>query len=761
MIAHRTASFLLRCVALGAITAFQPAYAYEILSAVSLQKVSISGNKRVSTDVIKRYAELDDDGGVTESQVNDGVKKLYRTGFFSDVRVLTKNNGIEMRVMENPSINQVMFKGNDKLESKKLEGEIQLRPRGIYTKPRIQEDVERILNLYRRSGRFAATVTPKIEPLDQNRVNVVFEITEGSVTRIGHIEFIGNKYFDDSTLKSVINTSTECWYCVMSENDTYDPDRVAYDQELLRRFYMNQGFADFTVKSVSSELSPENDAFFLTIVVDEGVRYTVNKVAFNSDIPDAQMKDLTKTIPFAQDQLYNASAVEDSIDKLIDDLGNKGFAFVNIEPELKRHENKTLDITYNVKEGERVYIERINIEGNVRTLDGVIRREFRLVEGDPYSTSKLQRSEQRLRNLGFFDDVSITTKRGRTPDRVVIDVAVKERSTGEVSVGAGFSTADGLLADFGVRERNLLGRGQDLRLRTMIATQREQFDVGFTEPHFLGRDVSAGFDLFRLTQDLRQESSFDRQSNGGRLRFGYGLTENLRQELYYSYLDNSVSNISPFASRFIRDQSGQNTTSLVGQSLILDMLDNRLTPTKGYLVRADLDFAGIGGDSQFIRPELRSAYYYTPYEQWTFMFAGSGGYVHALNDGIRIQDRFYLGGREIRGFNNAGIGPRDGTTRDALGGNAYYTATAELLFPLGLPEDLGFKGAVFTDIGSLFGIDETGSEVRDSSKPRGAAGLGIAWNSPFGPVRLDFARAFLKEQYDETQTFRIGFGSRF
>lgn len=730
--------------------------------AAMINAIDIAGNQRVEKQTILRYAGIAENSDLSVAEVNEAIKNLYKTGFFAEVDVQPVGNDLRINVIENPMVNSVIFEGNKHLESGQLETEIQLRPRSIYTIPKVQNDVSRLLALYRRSGRFSAEVKPKLVQLEQNRVDVIYELSEGEVTRIGHISFIGNKHFPASTLRDVITTRTDCWYCFLTDNDKYDPDRVAYDKELMRRFYTQQGYADFEIKSVSSELSPEKDAFFITYTIDEGRRYRINKVDFASALPGAEGNTLRKHVDTDTGDYYDSSAVEKSIDNLVDELGDQGFAFVDVDPVLQRQSDAdVIDITYNISEGPRVYIERINIEGNVRTLDKVVRREFRVVEGDPYSTSKLQRSEQRLRNLGFFEDVQIATARGSAPDKIVINVDVKEKSTGEVTFGAGFSTADGALADFGIRERNLLGRGQDLRLRGTLAAERQQIDLGFTEPYFLGRDVSAGFDLFSTTQDLRRESSFDRETLGGRLRFGYALTENLRQDVYYSYQQTEITNIDSNASRFIRDQEGKNVTSLIGQSLTYDKLDNRLDPTEGFMLRFDLDVAGLGGDSEFVRPEGRGSFYHSFAPQWTLMVGGTAGYVHALNDEIKIQDRFFLGGRDLRGFDNAGIGPRDVTTDDALGGNVYYTGTTELQFPLGLPDDLGFKGAIFVDAGSLFDVDETGSEVVDSRSVRAAAGVGLAWGSPFGPVRLDFAQAFLKEDEDETETFRFSFGTRF
>lgn len=728
---------------------------------MELSSVEVSGNQRVDKATILRYAELNVGERVTAVSVNNAIKKLYATGFFAEVAVKPQQGGILIVVQENPMVSEVRFEGNKEIEEEKLTAEVALKPRSLYTRPKIQADMERITALYRRSGRFSAVITPRLETLEQNRVNVIFDIAEGEVTKIGDISFIGNEQFSASTLREVINSDTGCWYCFLSETDNYDPDKVAYDKELLRRFYTKQGYADFAVKSVVAELSPDRTSFFLTFTVEEGKQYDVGEVKIVSSLPNTTNTELREYVNIESGETYNAEAIEQSIDKLVEALGDKGFAFVDINPKTVRRPDNIIDVSFEVAEGPRVYVERINIEGNLRTLDEVVRREFRLSEGDAYSTSKMQRSEQRIKNLGFFENVKVTTAKGSAPDRVVVNVDVAEQSTGEVSVGGGFSTVDGVLANVGIRERNLLGRGQELRLNGTFAQRRQQYDIGFTEPYFLGREVAAGFDLYNTLQDFRQQSAFDRASTGGRVRFGYALTENLRQDLYYSYQQTDIRNIRSNASRFIRDQEGTNTTSLIGQTLTYDKLDNRIDPRDGYLARLNLDLAGFGGNSEFIRPEAKGKFYYSIVPDWVFMQTVTGGYVHAFNDGIRIQDRFFIGQREMRGFSLVGIGPRDRVTGDALGGNVYYTTTTELQFPLGLPDDLGIRGAVFMDTGTLYGLDQSGADVLDDNGIRMTGGVGLSWNSPFGPLRLDYGQAFVKENYDDTQNFRFSFGGRF
>ena len=448
-----------------------------------------------------------------------------------------------------------------------------------------------------------------------------------------------------------------------------------------------------------------------------------------------------------------------------DYLGTLGYAFVEIRPKLERHaENKNIDLTYKILEGPRVYVNRINIEGNVRTLDEVIRREFRVNEGDPFDAAKIRRSQQRIQNLDYFSKVDVKKRRvPDAPDKVDIDVNVEEKSTGELTLGAGFSTADGPIFDSSVTERNLLGTGQYLRLGLTLAGQRQEGTFSYTEPYLFDREIAAGFDLFRRTRDRQSESSFDSETSGVTLRATYALSEHLSHHVRYSLRSDDITNIDPLASRFIKDQEGQTTTSLFGHSLIYDDRDSAVSPTEGFYVRYNQDIAGLGGDAKHMLNEIRSIYYMPVYESDVVLsLAGKGGYIFGLGkDGVLINNRFFVGSDDIRGFRSDGIGPRDRNTKDALGGNIYYAGTAELTFPLGLPEELGVSGAVFTDVASLWTVDDSGTDIEDDSTPRMSVGAGIAWNSPFGPIRIDVAAPLQKNQYDETEVIRFSFGTRF
>ncbi len=748
-------------------TCISASYAAEIPAEVavsgSIASVAIEGNQRVESRTIISYLGLKAGDKFKQGDIDNALKNLYATGFFADVKLLKSGNSLVVRVVENPIVNKVAFEGNSKIETADLEKEMELKARSVFSQDKVQSDVKRILDIYRRSGRYNAVVEPKIIEEDQNRVNLVYEITEGEAAHVEKINFIGNKIFSDSDLRKAIRTEETRWYKFFSDSDKYDPDRLQYDQELLRRYYVSEGFADFQVKSAHGELSPKKDAFYLTFVVDEGVKYKFGDVQVTSELKDGEKPDFSNVITSKTGKTYDAGKVDETIEAMTKRLGDLGYAFVDIQPKLERNQEKQLiNLTYVIKPGPRVYVERINVTGNVRTLDEVIRREFRVSEGDAYNNSKLQRSEQRLNNLGFFEKVDIKNEQGSAPDKTVVNVDVKEKSTGEVTIGAGFSSTDGVLGDFGVSERNLLGRGQELKTRLTVAARRKQIELGFTEPYFLDRDISAGFDIYRTKQDFLQQSSYNMDTKGVNLRSSYALQEKLQHAFNYSLRENNVTDVTPEASTYIKQQVGVNVNSSVGQSLTYDDRNNKLDPSSGYYFRISQEFAGLGGDSHYLKHEVKSSYYYPITSKWRTSVMGSAGYMFGIggND-VRINDRFFVGGDDLRGFRNSGIGPRDTDTRDALGGNIYYTGTAELKFPLGLPDELGVAGAVFSDVGSLWKIDGVTTGVTDDSAPRVSVGAGILWASPFGPIRIDFAHALVKQTDDQTENIRFSFGTRF
>ena len=736
----------------------------EAAAQATIREIRINGVQRIEPSTVLTYLGVRVGEEASSGTINQALKNLYGTGLFADVAMKLDRGVLFVDVIENPVINQVAFEGNDKIKDEELLSEISLRPRQVFTKTQVQNDVARIHEIYRRSGRFAANVEPKIIKLDQNRVDLVFEVSEGKITKIKGIRFVGNEQFDDDALRAELATKEDRWYRFLSSDDSYDPDRIEFDKELLRRFYLKEGYADFQVVSANAELAKGQEDFYLTFTVDEGPRYRINTIAIDSELRGFDGNELRDSVTFLPGQWYDANAVQESIDKMTDALGDKQYAFVDIRPAVQRNTAEdTIDITFKIGESPRVFVERIDIHGNVRTIDKVIRREMLLAEGDPFNRSKLARSEQRIRDMDFFETLDIRTLQGSAPDKVIVDVSVSEKSTGELSIGAGFSTNDGPLADLRIRERNLLGKGQDLLFSTTIAGTRTQFDASFTEPYFLNRDLSAGVDAFHSTQDLQDESSFSQNRTGGAVRMGYPLSEKWRQSWKYQLENNEITDVDSDASRFIRDQEGKRITSALSQRLTYDDRDSKLFPTEGLLSWLDIEGAGIGGDAKYVSGKLGSNYYIPVYKKSViFDVLGEVGAIEGWGDEtVHINERFYLGGNTLRGFERAGVGPRDRITDDSLGGNFFYRGSAELKFPLGLPEELGIAGHAFTDVGSLFDIDETGPDILDESSLRASAGVGVSWRSPIGPVRVDFAQPIKDEDFDKDEVFRFSFGTRF
>jgi outer membrane protein insertion porin family len=750
----------------------------------TIGNVRVEGIQRIEPETVRSYLLLQAGDPWDPERVDRSLKALFATGLFADVKLTREGNTLVVRVVENPIINRIAFEGNSKLADKDLNAEIQLRPRVVYTRTRVQNDVRRILELYRRRGRFAATVEPKIIQLSENRVDLVFEINEGESTGVRSINFVGNRVFSDSALRGTIETKESRWYRFLSTSDTYDPDRLTYDRELLRKFYLTEGYADFRVISAVAELTPDRDGFVITFTIDEGERYRFGKVDVNIALKDLPREAVLPLLTVQSGDWYDAQELEHSISVITDALGNRGYAFVEVKPQVTRNrEEHTVDLIFDVHEGPQVYVERIDIVGNVRTLDRVIRREFRLVEGDAFNTGKMTRSKDRIKNLGFFKKVEVNNSAGSAPDRTVITVEVEEQSTGELSLGLGFSTSDGPLADVSIRERNFLGRGQDLRIGTVVSFRSQQVDLSFTEPYFLDKNIAAGIDIFEVKTSPTANfftgvtPVYQQFSYGGALRTGYQITDSLRQTWKYTGRSDDITNIQSNASLFIQLQAGTHLTSAVGQVLLYDKRDNRLEPTSGYYASVGNDFAGVGFGVQYIRNKLDVGYYYSIFPEWVLSFTAEGGDVFGWGgQKVLLQDRFFVGGDNLRGFAPAGIGPRDAVSNDALGGNKYYVGSLALGVPLGLPKELGISGRIFTDFGTLWGNDQknlvltpaqlqaTGGvqpHIQDSAAIRASAGIGISWKSPVGPIRVDLALPIKKESFDKTQLFHVSFGTRF
>ncbi len=741
-----------------------------------ISDIVVQGNARIEVETVKSYIFVSKGEVYNEKEVDRSLKALFNTGLFSDVKIGRSGKVLVIEITENPIINRIVFEGNKYKKDDKLYEEIHLRPRIVFSRSKVRADVQRLLEIYRRGGRFAASIEPKVIQLDQNRVNLVFEITEGPKSSIGKINFMGNSIYNNDDLRAVMRSKESRWWKFMTSDDTYDPDRSAYDKQLLRDFYRSQGYADFRITSAVTELAPNKEDFFINYTIEEGVIYHFGEIKVESKIDDLSSDVLSLLVFTRKGNLYNSELIDQTVEYLTNVAGLKGYAFVNVRPRIKRdRETQTVNITYIVNKAPRVYVERVDIHGNVRTHDRVIRREMRLIEGDSYNSSKMKRSEIRIKSLGFFKEAEITQIEGTANDKTILDVTVEEQATGELSVGAGFSSAESFLFDFSIRERNLLGRGQDLRFGSRISSRRKELDVGFTEPYFLGRPVVAGVDVYYRDNSFR-EANFEQVSLGFGLRTAFPITELVVMSARYNLRRDKIdipeiylSSRSPFTITNI----GTFTTSSVGYGISFDNLDNRQKPNRGHRAVFNQDVAGLGGNVKYIRTQANYNYFIPIYGRWIFGAKAEGGHILALGQDIRINDRFFLGNPRMRGFEQAGIGPRDDLTTDALGGNAFYKGSLEVYIPLGSgAREMGIEASMFVDAGALFSIDLpsqlfnpatnlTHNIVADTPKPRVSAGIGFTWTSPFGPFRVDFAKAIMSDKFDKTEFFQFNIGTRF
>lgn len=746
----------------------------------AIAAVEVRGNARIDADTVRSYMLLQPGDNYDPDRADRSLRSLFATGLFRDVNIARDGSRLVVNVVENPVVNRVQFEGNRRLSDDTIRPEVQMRSRGVFTSQLAQADRQRILDLYARRGRFAARVEPKIIQLDQNRVDVVYEITEGDAALVSRINFVGNRSYSDTRLRDVVATREQAFYRFFSSSDTFDPDRLSFDRELLRRYYLRNGFADVEIGNASAELAPDRSSFFITYNVNEGPRYRLGRIQVNSAFPNLDTAALRARLEMQEGDYYDGDLIERTTQNLADAANLRGFPFVDVQPQIERNrDNNTIAITFQVAEAPRVYVERIDIAGNTRTQDRVIRREFRLAEGDAFNAAQIRRSRDRIRNLGYFGDVQVNSTPGTAPDRAIVTTTVQERATGEVSIGGGYSTDAGFLADAGLRERNLLGTGLDARINGTLAQRRSQVDISVTDPAFLDRNLAAGVDVFLVQRNLINIASYRERRLGFALRTGWEYNERLRQSISYTLVDRNVFDIQNTASPFILEQAGRTLLSQVSQTITYDTRDSLIQASRGYFVRYGLDVAGLGGDVSYIRNRVDSALF-LPLERligdpdYVLTVSASVGHLAPLNsrrpfnatlnvggERDRIVDRFFLGGENLRGFAIAGVGPRDTSTRDSLGGRLLWTASTELRYPLPLPSELGLLGRAFVDAGALSQGPSAGSRIFNNSSPRVAVGVGISWRSPFGLINIDLAKAVAKQPFDETQIFRFGFGTRF
>jgi outer membrane protein insertion porin family len=804
--------------------------------AQTASSIVVQGNRRVEADTIRSYFRLAPGEKLDNAKVDEGVKALFATGLFSDVRPSFAGGRLVITVVENAVINRVQFEGNKRVKDEQLAQEIQSKPRGALSRAQVQADVQRIVDIYRHNGRYDVRVEPKIIERPNNRVDLVFEIAEGSKTRIKEIRFIGNNAYSSWRLRDVIKTGQASLLSFLKNNDLYDPDRAEADREQLRRFYMKNGYADVRIVSAVAEFDPERNGFALTFTIEEGDFYRFGGIDVISNVPDVDPSALRSKLRVSPGSTYNAEAVEKSIEDMTIEMSKRGYAFSQVRPRGDRNfEARTVSIVFVVEEGPRAYIERINVRGNTRTRDYVVRREFDISEGDAYNRVLVDRAERRLKNLGYFKTVKITNEPGSAADRIILNVDVEEQSTGEFSVAGGYSTADGFVAEVSVGERNLLGRGHMARAAVTLGQRTRGIELNFVEPYLLDYRLALGIDFFAKQIDSSSSYTYRQETIGGGLRLGVPLREDIGLQLRYSIyrqkidLDSTLRNcnnispnfgLDPFnpasyptfngaptgtnpatlapagylglptcysdgeASAAVKQQveAGPAIVSLVGYGLTYNTVDNNKVPTKGILIDFRQDFAGVGGDVNFIRTTGDARFYYELMSDVVSVLHLQGGHVTGWGGkDLRMLDHFQMGPNLVRGFAPAGIGPRDLTpltTQDSLGGTMYWGASYEVQAPIwGLPKDFGMRMAVFADAGSVWSyrgptnfpnvglsiltVDPVTGKDTNNMTVRSSIGAGVIWDSPFGPIRIDYAFPLTKDPNDRVQQLRFSGGTRF
>jgi outer membrane protein insertion porin family len=841
-----------------------------------IRSLAVTGNQRLEQETVLSYTRLRVGEAYNRERLDEALRELFATELFADVQIRDDQGAITVEVRENPVINRIVLEGNRRLKDDKITPEIRLAPRQIFTRSRARADVARIIELYRRQGRFAAQVEPKIVELDQNRVDVVFEIDEGPVSRVRQINIIGNENYPDGRLRGEMSTKEAAFHRILSGGTTYDPDRMALDQQLIRQFYLSEGYADMRVVSAVAELTPDRRDFIITYVIEEGERYRFGNINVESQIRDLDEASLTSMIPIRSGQWFNARQVEDVVTLLNETAGTLGYAFAEVQPNYNRdRETLTMDMTFRIAEAPRVYVERIDIRGNTNTRDKVVRREFRLAEGDPFNSVRVRRSRDRIQSLGFFqENLEIEQLPGSAPDRMVLAVNLEEKATGELNVSAGFSSLERFLVSLAVTQRNFMGKGQVVSANVNWSNYSKSVELGFTEPYLFDRNIAVGADIYRRDYSSfnrindKRNTTYQRVTTGGQIRSGIPITEYLALALRYSLNVDEVelNDLRYFsvneqgeiacdplqAGSYLCDALGKRTTSAIGYTLIRDTLNNRLRPSRGDRLSFSQDFAGLGGSVKYLRNRLSGAKYWSIGRGFVFSTSLEGGYIHSFEkrddpfaDPVRLIDRFFLGEPQFRGFDIRGVGPRvqrvpyefdtdeDGNISnvrlssdsrrivdDALGGRAYYLGRAELELPLGSgARDLGLRPSIFMDVGALWGVKtprvrdlppghpdltrpilnseglrqclpgSTGDVVTlpgdaagcpdgytlavtalspfrevfvgNTASPRLSIGFGVNWNSPFGPFRIDIAKALIKAEGDDAKLFTFNVGTAF
>lgn len=748
--------------------------------AQTITAIKVSGNQRIDNVAVLSKAGLEIGQELTPERLHDALRDLYASGYFADAKVTESGRVVCVEVVEHPIVNRIAFEGNSDIEDKVLTGVLSLKERRAYSVSALKADTKTIQDLYRLKGNFAAKVTPQIIRRDQNRVDVVFAITEGQATKIRKIIFVGNKAYRHAALEDVIQTKESRWYRFFTSDDNYDPDRLELDKEKLRRFYLQKGYAGFRVHSAVAELTPDQKEFFITFSLEEGVRHRVGKVSVVSHIANVDGEALASFVECQSGSWYDVRAVDKSIEKLTQVLGEQGVPFAQVRPQVSRaDEADVLNVQFEIHEGPHLYINHIDIKGNHTTDDDVLRRELLLYEGDPYNAHRVQSSERMLRNLGLFKKVSVSRTETAVPDKVDLRVEVEEESSsGDLWVAGGAGNLDGLLGSIGYTEHNFRGRGQELSFVGTVSQKRQLGSIGFTEPHFLGRPLA--FDVNLAHEDCLKSynKTFRKKTTEGRVGFKYRLSENLRHAFRFGAAYKDLSELDQGQSPYLWLDEGGAGKLFIGQTFTYDTRDSRRDPHKGHLFSIGHEVAGLIGSTRYHKYEASAVKFIELSEKVVLSVLGKTGVMSGFGDSrVRIDDRYTFGGQgTIRGFRLGGVEARDARVskkadetdhtgaknprHDPLGALQYYLGTVEISFPLGLPNELDIKGVVFGDIGAGWGHDKQETETLNSADPRISLGVGLAWNSPVGPLRVDYTRAIRKQDYDVEQQITLGYSVR-
>lgn len=742
-------------------------------SAARASDLVVEGARTVSSEVIAAHIAIPPAGANDAGSIDEAVTRLMRTGLFADVRIEHRGGRLHVVVVENPLIAAVRFEGASAIETKQLAEAAKIKVKDRYSKARVHAEVVRIREVYQKLGRLQSTVEPRVTTLPDGRVDVAFVIGEGAVNKIERIGFTGNRAFSERQLKDVIATSESGWLDIFKSTAFYDPERTEADRELIRRHYQNNGYPDARVTDVTATLNEQKTAWTLAFTVDEGDAMAFGAPTVESDIVGVETGSLAPSIKVAAGKPFNQEKIDKSVEAMTDKLAETGQPFARVRVQA-RHDSagKRVDVAFRIEAGPPIYIERIEISGNTRTKDHVIRRELRLAEGDPVNGYLIERAVRRLKALGFFKTVEVKRLPGTSADRMRLVFTVVEQETGELSFGGGYSTTEGIVGDIAWTERNLLGNGQYLRLKLAGSATRFQADIGFTEPRFLDSNIAAGFDVFYKDVDFTRQASYKSTKAGGKLRIGVPVSEHTTVGFNYSFVRNTIYDVGSSASLAIKEavpgfpdaKSASYDTSSIGTSVTYDTRDSKKRPTQGVTYTINQDLAGLGGDVRFVRSTGDFKAYYPVAESVTFMGRVTGGHIQGWGgQDVRLLDLFYRGGETVRGFAAAGIGPRDtlSANKDALGGTTYVATTAETLFDIpGVPRDLGVRGAAFVDAGSLWGTNQTAAKLPGvaGAKPqlRASAGVGIVWDSPIGGLRADYAVPLVSQSFDKLQPFSFG-----